>query len=469
MRLAMLASDRREPLTQRSRTRASSPIGSSALTGSPSQIEFRRHWRVVLASALGAGTGAIPLAFYSFGAFIDPLTRAFGWTRAQITAAPLFLTLGGLAAGVFAGALADRVGARRVVLGSQFALVLAFAALSRLPPSLSLFYLGYASLALFGAGTMTMTWSRAITGWFVAGRGMALGLSLVGTGLIGALLPTYVSSVAARHGWQGAYLALAALPLVLGLPMTFLFFREPEECRAAGPAAFHDEGASHAFVEALGSRCFWQMALAFSLVAVAISSVIVHCVPLLTDRGIAPSTAARIAGLIGLAVTVGRLGSGYLLDRVRGPRVAFAMFGLPALACLLLASAGSNLWLCALAVVVIGVAGGAEHDIAAYLCARYFGRTHYGKIYGLLYTLYGVGSGVGPWLAGKAVAARGDYRSALQGGAVLFAVSAFLILVLKPPPARGSVRSGATKGPVAGDRAADRPVPQRAMDRTGGA
>ncbi|MDH7973226.1 MFS transporter [Sphingomonas sp. AR_OL41] len=395
--------------------------------------EFKRSWRVVLASAFGAGTGAVPLAFYSFGAFIGPLTAAFGWTRAEVTAAPLFLTIGGLIAGVLAGALADRFGARRVVLWSQALLVVAFAGFALLPASLPLFYLGYALVAILGAGTMTMTWSRAITGWFVAGRGLALGLSLVGTGLIGAALPLYINWLIGHHGWQGGYLGLAALPLILGMPLTWLFFREPEELGRSDLVAAADEAGSYSFGDALRTTCFWQMTLSFSVVAVAIAAVIVHCVPLLTDRGIDKATAAGIAGLIGLSVTGGRLVSGFLLDRVRGPLVAFGMFGLPALACLLLAVAGSNLILCGLAVVIIGLAGGAEHDIAAYFCARHFGRQHYGKIYGLLYTLYGIGSGVGPLIAGKVVEATGDYRLALHGGSALFAVSAGLILTLRPP------------------------------------
>lgn len=397
--------------------------------------EFRRAWPVVLASAFGAGTGAVPLAFYSFGALVDPLSKALGWTRTEITAAPLFLTIGGLFAGVLAGGMADRFGARRVVLWSQVALVLAFAGLSALPPSLPLFYLGYALLAVLGAGTMTMTWSRAITGWFVSGRGLALGLSLVGTGTIGAVLPAYMNWLIADYGWRAAYLGLAALPLVFGIPLTFLFFREPpEEPTAAGVALPDTLAGSHTFAQALATRCFWQMALAFSVVALAIASVIVHCVPMLTDRGIAPGTAAGLAGLIGIAVTFGRLVSGALLDRVRGPTVAFAMFGLPALSCLLLTVAGSNLWLCGAAIVLVGLAGGAEHDIAAYFCAKYFGRRHYGKIYGLLYTLYGVGSGVGPLVAGRTVDATGSYTLALYGGAALFALSAVLIVSLRPPP-----------------------------------
>ena len=396
--------------------------------------EFRRAWPVVLASAFGAGSGAIPLAFYSFGALIGPLTAAFGWTRAEISAAPLFLTVGGLFAGVLAGGLADRYGARRVVLVSQALLVLAFASLALLPGSLTLFYAGYAMLAVLGAGTMTMTWTRTITGWFVAGRGLALGLSLIGTGLIGALLPTYVNRLVAVFGWQGAFIGLAALPLVLGLPLTLAFFREPEEAGRKGAAAPAVEDGGFGLGEALSTRCYWQMVLSFAIVAVAISAVNVHAVPLLTDRGVTPASAAALAGLIGLSVTAGRLVSGFLLDRMRGPVLACLMFGLPALACLLLSVAGANLWLCGIAIAVVGLAAGAEHDIAAYFCARYFGRQHYGKIYGLLYTLYGVGAGLGPFVAGWAVERLGDYRLTLYSGATLFGLAAALILTLKPPP-----------------------------------
>lgn len=399
------------------------------------RAEFRRAWPVVLASAFGAGTGAVPLAFYSFGAFVDPLSKAFGWTRTEIAAAPLFLTIGGLVAGVLAGGMADRFGARRIILWSQAALVLAFASLSLLPPSLPLFYLGYGLIAVLGAGTMTMTWSRAITGWFVAGRGLALGLSLVGTGLIGAMLPAYISGLVESHGWRGAYLGLAALPLIFGMPLTYLLFREPSERATTDGDILPDTLAgSHGFAQALRTRCFWQMTLSFSVVAFAIASVIVHCVPLLTDRDIDKSQAAWLAGLIGIAVTVGRLVSGFLLDRMRGPSVAFLMFGLPALSCLLLTQSGSNVWLCGVAIILVGLAGGAEHDIAAYFCAKYFGRRHYGKIYGLLYTLYGVGSGIGPLVAGKTVDATGNYNLALYGGAALFALSALMIVTLRPPP-----------------------------------
>jgi MFS family permease len=84
----------------------------------------------------------------------------------------------------------------------------------------------------------------------------------------------------------------------------------------------------------------------------------------------------------------------------------------------------------------VGLAGGAEHDIAAYFCARYFGQRHYGKIYGLLYTLYGIGSGIGPLVAGRIVDVTGSYDRALVAGSVLFALAAAVIVPLKPPVRR---------------------------------
>ena len=122
---------------------------------------------------------------------------------------------------------------------------------------------------------------------------------------------------------------------------------------------------------------------------------------------------------------------------LRGLGTAIA---LPAFACILLIFAGSNLWLCGIAIGIVGIAAGAEHDIAAYLCAKYFGRVHYGKIYGLLYTLYGVGAGLGPLVAGWAVGESGDYRTALYAGAAMFAVAAIVILTVKGPPARSEFR-----------------------------
>jgi MFS transporter, OFA family, oxalate/formate antiporter len=309
--------------------------------------------------------------------------------------------------------------------------------LSWLRAPLAWLYAGYAMLALLGAGTLPVVFGRAITGWFVHSRGFALGLSLLGTGIVGALLPSFVSALVTSYGWRHAYLGLAALPLVLGLPFTLVFFRDPPEdagpraATVAGPLPLNPQ--SFRFGEALRSFGFWQISLSFMVVAIAVSAVLSHTQPLLVDRGVPAGRAAALLGLFGIAVSCGRLVSGYLLDVWRGPLVACAMFAAPALACLLLWLAGNNLVLCGLAIVLVGVAGGAEHDIAGFFVAKYFGRAHFAAIYGLLYALYGLGGGFGPLLAGAVYDATGNYDPALLGGVAVFVIAAAMIGSLKTP------------------------------------
>jgi MFS family permease len=91
-------------------------------------------------------------------------------------------------------------------------------------------------------------------------------------------------------------------------------------------------------------------------------------------------------------------------------------------------------------ILLIGLAAGAEHDIAAYFAARYFGRRHFGAIYGLLYTLYTFGAGVGPPLAGAVFDGTGICVTALYGGAALFLVAAAFFGTLGASP--GASQSG---------------------------
>jgi MFS family permease len=174
------------------------------------------------------------------------------------------------------------------------------------------------------------------------------------------------------------------------------------------------------------------------VVAIAVSAVLSHAQLLLMDRGIPRTSAAALIGLFGLAISLGRLVSGYFLDLVRGPAVAFVMFALPVLACILLLVAGDNLLLCGAAIVLVGLAGGAEHDIAAFFTARYFGRANFAAIYGLLYALYGLGGGFGPLLAGAVHDSTGSYDAALYGGIGVFMLAATLIGTLRAPGPKAS-------------------------------
>ena len=403
------------------------------------QAEFAGGWKVLAACALGAGAGVAAIAFYSLGAFIEPLGREFGWSRAQVTGAAAFLSIGFVVMGVPVGSAADRFGARNVALVSQGLLVFALAALSLITAQVWTLYAGYFLLAVLGAGTLPITWTRTITGWFVKGRGLALGLSLIGTGLLGMLLPSYVTWLDQHVGWRGAYLGLAVLPL-LGMPLALRYFHESRDraANAATSGGLPPAEWGYGLGAVMKTRRFWQMSIAFALAAAAIGAINVHTFPLLTDRGIDRGTAAALAGLVGLTVTAGRLVTGYFLDIFPAAKVAFVMLAAPALGCGVLVVAGDNLWLCSMSIVLVGFVAGAEHDIVAYLTARYFGRRHFGAVFGLFYALYTLGSGLSPALAGKVFDVTGSYDLALYAGVPIFLVAAVLAGTLGAYPIQDS-------------------------------
>jgi MFS family permease len=396
--------------------------------------EFKRAWTVVLAAAVGAGTGVSALTFYSLGAFIEPLSQEFGWTRAQITAAPFFMTMASLVMGPVCGWLADKHGARPVAIVSQVFFVLSVAGLSLVTSNVLTLYVGFFLIAFFGGGTMPITWTRAITGWFTSARGLALGFALMGTGLMGMVAPSLATWLIADFGWRMAYVGLACVPLFLGIPLALLFFRDPPATARGQDGAASSEDWGYTLAEAVKTRRFWQMAVAFFIAAMGIGALLVHSVPLLQEHGIDRATAAKVAGLFGLSVTIGRVFTGYMLDRFFGPTVAFCMLLMPAAACALLLTAGDNIVLCAIGIILVGFAGGAEFDIVAYFVSRYFGRRHYGAIYGVVYVMFVIGSASTPPLAGKIYDMYKTYDPALMGGIVLFLLSAVLSLTLGKYP-----------------------------------
>lgn len=396
--------------------------------------EFQRAWPVVLAAAVGAGTGVSALTFYSMGAFIEPLTREMGWSRAEVTTAPIFMTTAALIMGPIAGWLADRIGTRKVAITSQILFVLGVAGIALATDDVRTFYAGFFISTFVGAGTMPITWTRAITGWFHSARGLALGFCLMGTGVMGMIGPRYATFLIDAYGWRWGYVGLAALPLFIGLPLSLLFFRDPPMAVSEHVNAQEANAWGLTAREAVCTLKFWQMAVAFFLTAAGVGGILVHGVPMLMDHGLDRTLAATIAGVLGLSVMFGRVFTGFLLDHFHGPYVAFVMLALPTFACILLLFSGDSIALNATAIMLVGLAAGAEFDIVAYFVSRYFGRKHYGAVYGLLYVIFIAGSAITPPIAGRVYDVYKTYDPAIMAGIAVFFIGALLTLTLGKYP-----------------------------------
>ena len=138
---------------------------------------------------------------------------------------------------------------------------------------------------------------------------------------------------------------------------------------------------------------------------------------------------AAATGLVGIGAILGRLIIGVLLDRSKRPLVGAITYALPVLPCILLLGIGP---IPALALVIgflFGLASGSETDVLSYFIARYFGVARYGLVFGACFGIVGAAAGIGPWLAGLAYDATGNYTSALGSAIALTGLACALTLV----------------------------------------
>lgn len=405
------------------------------------QGEFARGWPIIVASLVGIGCGLAALPFYTIGVFAPHLAREFGWSMGQIMAGLMITTLSVMVAGPLAGMVADRIGVRKVVIGSSVAFGLAYLSMALLQGSLVQFYVTWGVIAFVGAGTLPITWTRTVNRWFDRRKGLALGLSMMGTGLFGILSKPLLASVIGAWGWRAGFAALGALPLVLTLPLALALFREPPRSMSAGAAdRAHSDGLSRG--EALRSWRFWVIAIALVPISFGLGGPVPNLEPILLDQGIAPATILSLTPLVGLASIVGRLVGGWLLDRAWAPLVAFVILGVPSISCWVLAHAGLDPAWAGAAIFMIGFALGIEYDVVAYLTARYFGLRAYTSIYGILYVFFATGAGFAPMVFGMIRDRQGDFSLALTLSAIILPLGSAMFLALGPYPRARPVMPG---------------------------
>jgi len=204
--------------------------------------------------------------------------------------------------------------------------------------------------------------------------------------------------------------------------------------RPAPPAAAAPTASGYSVREALRTRRFWQIALAFVLIGAVVSALMVHLVPLMMDAGLGRTLAVRIAGVLGLSVIFGRLLTGWLVDRFHPPYVAAAFLIMPVFGCLLLTSETVTPLVVICAIAFIGLAAGSEVDLVPYLTARYFGLRAYGEIYSWMFIAFYAGVAVGPLLLGRVYDRDGHYDTGLLLAIPVLAAGVALVATLGQSP-----------------------------------
>ena len=403
---------------------------------------FYGWWVVVACFFISLYTGGV--VFYGFTAFFEPLADKFNWSYAQISFAA---SLRGMEAGLLAplvGMLVDRWGPRRLLVGGAIITSLGLILLSR-TTSLGMFYGAFILLAIGLNACSSTVLMTAVAKWFRRKIGIATGIMLCGYGFSGLLIPVIVNLID-TYEWQKAITILAIGLLAVCLPLSLLVRHKPEQYgyqpdgEAANAVIFNNNLAPAKIAEvnvgtrqAVKSRTFWHITLALLCQMLLLSAVITHVMPYLSSIGIARAKSSIIASAIPLTSIGGRLGLGWLGDRLDKRRVmagALAMM-CGGLLCFGFASSEAT-WLLVPFLILFGIGYGGTNTLRASAIAEFFGRSNFGAIHGIVIGIMMLGNIAGPPLAAWVFEKWGSYQPIWLAFAGL-AVAAILAVITTPP------------------------------------
>ncbi|MEZ4501373.1 MAG: MFS transporter [Dehalococcoidia bacterium] len=402
-------------------------------------------WYIV-GAAVGVQGMVSALMFQAFGTYVVLLERDFGWSRTSLAAAFSFARIEDGLLGPLQGWLLDRVGPRWVMRVGFVLFGLGLFLFSRLD-SLFEFYATYILMAIGAALAGFLSITTAIVNWFERRRSFAMGLALLGAPVGGLALPFVVSALE-TYGWRPVAAASGVIVIVFGLPLAQVVRRHPSDLglRADGdppievtrdldgnePEPSEDLRVFTAR-EALATRAFWFISLAHAAAVLVVSVVQVHFVAHVNESlGYSLTQAAAMLTLMTILNLVGRVGGGYLGDRINTRNVLIGAMLMHAAALLFLTFAQS-LWMLIAFAVLNGLAWGSRVPLIISMRADYFGARSYGTIMGFSSIVVTLGSISGPVLAGISYDQTGSYTIGFTALAILAGLGSLFLWFLPAP------------------------------------
>lgn len=394
---------------------------------------------------LGVGAGCYWLGF---GVFFLPLATEFATSRTRLSFAVSIAQMEGGLLGPIDGYLVDRFGPRKMMFIGVGMMGLGFIWMSQVQ-SLFMFYVVYLALISFGMSLgIRVPALVAPTNWFVKKRGIALGFATSGVGLGGILVPI-IGWLVITLEWRATAAIVGVLILFVCLPLAGVMRHRPEQYgllpdgmppldsvdngieRVQGNETMLDE-VEFTIREAFMTPVFWFLGIVFGLRQLIIGAVGLHQVPFVVDIGISPQIAATVLGMTAITSIVGRLGFGWMGDRIATRYVMALSIGCAALGVLILAYS-TQWWHLMFFVVTYGIGWGGGATTMSVVRADYFGRRAFGTISGLMDAVQMFGLVLGPVFAGWVYDKYESYYLAFMLFAAAGLVAAIVMVFVRPP------------------------------------
>lgn len=402
--------------------------------------EWKLGWALVLAASIGFSFHSVMMS--ATGLFMEPLGQDFGWNRSQLSAGISIASVIQAVLSPFFGILIDRWGTRRIAIPGLVLTTIVISSFSLATGSWTQWVTLWVLYALVSLAIKTTVWTTAVAGVFTEARGLAIGMTMTGAAFAQVVTPPFANMMIENFGWRAAFFWVGIIwgGAALLLSIFFLFDAHDRNRKAIAMATPDKPAAIPAPLQGLSigqawrDPALWSIAISTLIMMVLTIAVLVHQFPLLTAAGVSRANAAWLTSLFGIAGIIGKLVTGWMMDRWHGRIIGGVTLASSSIAFVLLLEPFRTPLLIAVAMFINGYASGTKLQICGYLTTRYAGMRNFGTIFGFMASVIALGSGLGPMVGGLIYDHFGNYTPLLLAGIVGCLVSGLLIFRLGDYP-----------------------------------
>lgn len=385
-------------------------------------------WEWLVAAAAGVMIVTMG-ARQSLGLFLAPIDQSTGLGIATISFAMAIAQFVWGAAQPIAGAIADRYGPDRVIIGGLLLLSLGTALTPFLGTGVGLiFTIGLLQAAGTGAASFSVLVGATMRRLPVYSRGMAAGVINAGGSFGQFLFAPILQRLIVGFGWPVAMWCMAVAALAITPAARVL--RRPAEPVATTPVG---GGLGASIKSALGDRSYLLLHAGFFTCGFHIAFLVTHLPGEINLCGLPAGVASWSLAIIGLANIAGSLLAGWGVGRYRSKYILFGMYASRTVLIGLYLLAPKTPTTFYIFAAGLGLTWLATVPPTAGIVGKLFGPQYISTLFGLTLLSHQIGGFLGAWLGGLAMTYLGNYDIMWYADAALAAMAAVINLPIREP------------------------------------